>query len=138
MIADLHAHYPMHLSPEKRGEAVASFAKASGGGIGGWLKSLLLKVLNDLANYPQPGQPAITIPNLKAGDVRIALSVLYAPFDEMDLGKSYGSPPDPKYFADVRGQIAAVEADIAQHFGADAAVAHNPAELEAALDAGKV
>ena len=34
---------------------------------------------------------------LRAGDVGVALSVLYEPFDEANLGQPYASPPEPGY-----------------------------------------
>ncbi len=68
----------------------------------------------------------------------MALSVLYAFFDEVDLDKAYGEPGTPGYVEDVVSQIDTVEEDIASHHAAAAAVAHSPAELDAAMSAGKV
>ena len=41
----------------------------------------------------------MTVDFLAAGGVRVGLSVLNSPFDEMDLDEPYGAPPEPGYFA---------------------------------------
>jgi microsomal dipeptidase-like Zn-dependent dipeptidase len=128
MIVDLHAHYPMHLS------SASTLARMTEGYS---IRAFVLKLANRLANYPKSGQPAVTIPNLKAGGVGVVLSVLYQPFDEIDLDEKYGSPPHGGYFADLEAQIQAVETDVAR-YAADAAVVKNQAQLAAARAQGKV
>src|SRR5207244_1104393 len=64
------------------------------------------------------------------------LSVLYSPLDEMDLQLPYGAPPRPEYIDSVLGQIDLVEAHVAGE-PAGATVAHGPAALDAAIDAGR-
>ena len=128
MIVDLHAHYPMHLS------GASTLARMTEGYS---IRAFVLKLANRIANYPQSGQPAVTIPNLKAGGVGVVLSVLYQPFDEIDLDEKYGSPPRGGYFADLETQIQAVETDVAK-YAADAAVVKNHAQLDAARAQGKV
>jgi microsomal dipeptidase-like Zn-dependent dipeptidase len=80
----------------------------------------------------------VTIGNLKKGDVRIVLSMLYAPFDEMDIDERYGAPPEEGYLDDIYQELQAVEHEIETEFAADAAVAHNHPELDKALREGKV
>src|SRR5881628_3847943 len=109
MIVDLHAHYPMHLSAAS---TLARMTDHHRSGVGDRIRAFVLNLANRLANYPASGQPAVTIPNLKAGGVGVVLSVLYQPFDEMDLAKKYGSPPVGSYFEDLEAQIQGVEADI--------------------------
>ena len=138
MLVDLHAHYPMHLAMDTKVGARAWMTDTHRAGVWEKVRAWLLKILNDEDNFPGPNEPAITIPNLKAGGVGVVLSVLYAPFDEMDLSKKYASPPEASYFRDLRSQMVAVEQDIATNYAADAAVAHNQNELAAALAAGKV
>ncbi len=134
MIVDLHAHYPMHLS---QASTLARMADHHRPGLGDKIRALVLNLANRLANYPTSGQPAVTIPNLTAGGVGVVLSVLYQPFDEIDLDERYGAPPRGGYFADLEAQIQAVETDIAR-FGADATVVKNHAQLDAAVAQGKV
>ncbi len=134
MIVDLHAHYPMHLSAASTLARMADHHRA---GWGDKIRALILNLANRLANYPKSGQPAVTIPNLKAGGVGVVLSVLYQPFDEIDLDEKYGAPPRGSYFADLEAQLAAVETNVAR-FGADAAVVKNHNQLDAARALGKV
>jgi microsomal dipeptidase-like Zn-dependent dipeptidase len=150
MLVDLHAHYAMHLDPDTRIGARgwmtkvrhrAGFTNKARGAllkVLSGIEKLILKYLNNRANFPGEDTPAITIENLKAGGVGVILSVLYAPFDEIDLTREYAAPPAAHYLRDVRRQMLAVEDDIATRFAADAAVVHNHQELQGALREGKV
>ena len=51
------------------------------------LKAWLLRFANNIDNFPGEDQPEVTIPNLRAAGAGVILSVLYAPFDEIDLEK---------------------------------------------------
>lgn len=102
-----------------------------------WFRVLILRLANQIANYQQ-GKPAVTIDNLRAGNVGVALSVLISPFAEIDLDKPYGAPPSPTYINEVVDQIQVVEQDIAAGHGGKAAVAHNQNELQIALAQGRV
>ena len=67
----------------------------------GWL----LEVLSRLFNYEGPGgAPAVTVELLREGEVGAVLSVLFEPFDEMDLSEPYGAPPKPEYFTNLKGR----------------------------------
>ncbi len=139
MIADLHSHYPMHLTVRPGGSPVRLVASAPGR----WrlldaARAVMLRTASRFGNYEglQSG-PRVTVPLLHAGNVGIALSVLYSPFDEMDLGKRYGSPPDSRYFPTLLRQLEDVEREVAGDFAGQARVAHDAAELDAALEAGE-
>jgi microsomal dipeptidase-like Zn-dependent dipeptidase len=142
MVIDMHAHYPMHLKPGRRdqpsSDALTAMINPRRPTLGDRIRALILDFFNRIANYPTPSGPAVTIPNLRTGDVGIVWSVLYAPFDEMDLSKPYGAPPSPTYFADLTDQLKAVEDDIATNFKMSAAVVHNHDELQQALASGRV
>ena len=139
MIADLHSHYPMHLTIRARGSIVKLMASAPGR----WrlldaARSVLIRVASRFANYQSfEAGPRVTVPLLREGKVGVALSVLHSPFDEMDLGKRYGSPPDPNYFPTLLRLLDDVEKEVAEDFSDRAAVAHDRLELEAALAADK-
>jgi len=128
MIVDLHAHYPMHVS------GTDTLARMTAGNS---IRDFILKLANRVANYPKPGEPAVTVPHLKAGAVGVLLSVLYQPFDEIDLDETYGAAPRGGYFADLETQIQAVETDVAP-YAADAAIVKNQAQLAAARAQGKI
>jgi hypothetical protein len=91
---------------------------------------------NNVFNFPALCDPAVTIDNLRNGRVMVALSMLYMPFDEIDLSVPYASPPLPTYFADLNKQIDMVEEDIQNNHAETVMVAHNPDER--AITAQKV
>ena len=82
--------------------------------------------------------PRVTVAKLREGRVGVALSVLYSPFDEMDLALRYGSPPEARYFHTLVRQLDSVEAEVAANHAGQAVVARNPAELDAAIASGTV
>jgi microsomal dipeptidase-like Zn-dependent dipeptidase len=140
MIADLHSHYAMHLVPAAKPGALRLIRSPRAR----WrlldrIRGLLVGVASRFANYESfESGPRVTIPLLRAGDVRVVLSVLYSPFDEFDLSKPYGSAPQTDYLNAVVRQLESVERDIADNFAGQAAIARDPGELDAALADGKV
>lgn len=137
MIVDLHSHYPMHLLAGDV-DSVGLMTSPRRQSLADRFRAAVLHLANKLANYPGKGdKPAVTVPTLSQSNVRVALSVLYAPFDEIDLDLTYGAPPQPGYCNDLLAQIALVEAEVAQQSGA-AVVVHNGKELNAARTASKV
>ena len=90
MLVDLHAHYPMHLLPGPRQgthERVRAWTRRR------W-QARIVGLISKFANYQGPGDtPSVTEELMHDGDVGALLSVLYAPFDEMDLDQPYGAPP---------------------------------------------
>lgn len=132
MLVDLHAHYPMHLIPPEQ----ATHARLTGWRSQRW-RARLLDLLSRVANYEGPGgTPSVTVELMRAGDVGVVLSVLYSPFDEMDLTKRYRDPPDPAYFGRLVEQLELVEADLAGRD--DAQIARTAGELDACLAAGRL
>src|SRR6266516_3511417 len=103
------------------------------------MRGLLTEVGSRLWNYPSPAMgPAVTVPLMRAGDVGAALSVLYVPLDEMDLGKGYGAPPDRDYFPRLVRQLDLVEAHLAEAHDGVVGVARHPDELDATVAAGRL
>jgi microsomal dipeptidase-like Zn-dependent dipeptidase len=139
VIVDLHSHYPMHLVPEGHDDVLDLVRSQKGR----WrlldsIRGALVGLASRFANYRTfDSGPRVTLPQLDDGGVGVALSVLYSPFDEMDLGKAYPAPPDTGYFQSLLRQIDLVETEVATHPG-QARVAHNPAELEEAISAGEI
>ena len=138
MFADLHAHYPMRvvddLNPGSAGALMRSSKRPT---LGDRVRATVLRFANKLANFPSwDGTYRIDPEKLRAGDVGLALSVLFRPFEEMDLSKRYAAPPDPGYFAKLIEDLEAVEAEVATHDPATIRIAHNRAELDAAIAAG--
>jgi membrane dipeptidase len=134
MIVDLHTHFPMHLLPPEQRDTHAWVLKPWPGSR--W-RSVILEILSRLANYQGPhGGPGVTVELMRKGNVGVALSVLFAPFDEMDLSEPYGAPPRSRYVQSLRDQMTLVEQDIAADAHAD--MATNPAAMDATMAAGRV
>jgi microsomal dipeptidase-like Zn-dependent dipeptidase len=140
VIADLHAHYPMHLRPKARGSLLDLVASAPGRSrLLDAVRSAIVRTASLVGNYQRYDTgPRVSVPLLQSGGVGLALSVLYSPFDEMDLGKRYGAPPDHTYFPTLIRQLEDVEEEVgAEHIGR-ARIVHHPDELKDAADAGEV
>jgi microsomal dipeptidase-like Zn-dependent dipeptidase len=127
MIVDLHAHYPMHLNQthEEAGQHDTP---------GDLVRGIAMAAMNALMNAPM----VVTVENLRAGDVMIALSVLYMPFDEIDLSQEYAAPPLPRYYPDLKALLLAVEAEINARPAKDALIAKCQEDLRAAAAANQV
>ena len=115
MLVDLHAHFPMHVvsdvSPKTALDAMRKVRgqptlKDKG-------RALVLKIasllLNDESAY---SGYRISVPQLRAGQVGVVLSVLYCPFEEMDLGEPYAARPRPEYFKALLEDFERVQDDV--------------------------
>jgi hypothetical protein len=112
MIVDLHAHFAMHLLEPRQADTHAAVREPWPGSA--W-RGVLLEVLSRLFNYQGPGgAPAVTVELLREGQVGAVLSVLFEPFDEMDLSVPYGAPPKLEYFTNLKRQIGRVEEELAR------------------------
>jgi microsomal dipeptidase-like Zn-dependent dipeptidase len=140
VIADLHAHYAMHLVPAAGGSPFELLASVKGRGrLRDRLRARLVGLAGRFANYRSfESGPRVTLPLLKQGGVGVACSVLYSFFDELDLHAPYGAPPKPGYLARLIGQLELVEEDIRERHAGEAVVVHDALGLEAAVEAGKV
>lgn len=135
MIVDLHTHYPIHLLASERLPTRRIPLRRKP--LRDWIRGPVLRIANRFGNYPGRGtEPAVTLESLAGSRVRIALSVLYAPFDEMDLGVPYASLPESYYMDDLVRQLDLVEASVAGR--GDAAVARDPAAVERAVQEDRV
>jgi microsomal dipeptidase-like Zn-dependent dipeptidase len=138
LVADLHVHYPMHVLSGDRDVTLGRMVRVRRrAGAGSRARGAILWLASRLLNYRSwDAGPRVTADFLAAGGVRVALSVLYSPFDEMDLGERYGAPPTPGYFGRLLEQLEQVEDEIGAH--ASATVVHDEAELDRALGDGVV
>ncbi len=132
MLVDLHAHFPMHLLAE---EQQRTHERARVWWRQRW-QGRVVDLISRFANYQGPGDtPSVTETLMRAGDVGVALSMLYQPFDEIDLTESYGAPPRESYCKDIVDQHQTVE-DYVQAHSSDVAIAHSVSELDALLGGG--
>jgi microsomal dipeptidase-like Zn-dependent dipeptidase len=132
MLVDLHAHFPMHLLPDEQ-QRTHEHART-------WWRrrraAVIVSLISRLANYQGPGDaPSVTETLMREGDVGVVLSVLYQPFDEMDLTQIYGAPPRGSYFQDIVAQHQTVE-DYVQAHSEAVAIAHSAGELDGLLGGG--
>lgn len=137
MIVDLHAHFPMHLLKPRQADTHAAVREP-------WPDSawrgVLLEVLSRLFNYQGPGgAPGVTVELLREGEVGAVLSVLFEPFDEMDLNEPYGAPPRSHYYANLKQQIRRVEEELErEHRLGRARLVRSPAAMDEAMNASEV
>jgi microsomal dipeptidase-like Zn-dependent dipeptidase len=139
MIIDLHAHFPMHLDPEGPRSALDAMRQKRRESLVDRLRAFILNLACRVDNYASfDAKPAVTLEHLREGRVDVVLSVLYCPFEEMDVSKHYGAPPDDAYFERLNDLADAVEDHLASpHARAEAALARNSDEIRAAVAAGK-
>jgi microsomal dipeptidase-like Zn-dependent dipeptidase len=132
MLVDMHAHFPMHLlvaQQQRTHERARTWWRQR------W-QGRIVDLISRFANYQGPGdKPSVTEKLMRAGNVGVVLSVLYQPFDEMDLTQPYGAPPRESYFNDIVDQHQTVENYVTAHRN-DVAVAHSVSELDALLGGG--
>jgi microsomal dipeptidase-like Zn-dependent dipeptidase len=139
MIADLHAHYPMHVVAQDDPRATIDRMRTARGRprLRDKLRALLLALLSRLINNRTWWSGfRVTAPLIRQGSARVVLSVLYRPFEEMDLSQDYAAPPAPGYFDALLQDIKRVEDDIAQKDPAEIRLVHNRAELDRCIADG--
>ena len=139
MLADLHAHYAMHLLPEDRPTTFHQMRRRVGSRRRDRARAWIVGLAGRFANYESfESGPRVNLSSLREGDVGVVLSVLYSPFDEIDFGQPYGAPPQQSYPGAIIRELELVEEDLSVKHRGTAAVAHNPGELAQALGDGKV
>lgn len=139
MLLDWHAHYPMQVVENPSSAATVERMRRVRGRVtlADRLRALLLKLLSRLfSDEDWWSGYRVTVDGVRSGGVGVLLSVLYRPFDEMDLSRRYAAPPAPGYFGDLVEDLEAVEADIAARDPATIRVVHGRDELEQSLSDG--
>jgi microsomal dipeptidase-like Zn-dependent dipeptidase len=137
-IVDLHSHFPMHLGAVDRGDPphttllqqLLEDAKDEG-------ERLLFAVARTFLNDPTLGKgPAVNLARYREGRVAVACSVLYSPFDELNVDGFRRKPPSSQAFRSVMTQMEAVENEL--RGDPRGAIVRNAAELSTTRRAGKV
>lgn len=113
MLADLHCHYPMHLlAREPREVTLEGMTRIRRRPGVEKLRAWIVYAAARLLNFRRwSGTWRVTLDGLEHGDVGVVLSVLYQPFDEMEL---YGRNPAPDYFSHLVDQLEGVEDELAR------------------------
>jgi microsomal dipeptidase-like Zn-dependent dipeptidase len=125
MLADMHAHYPMHVEegaveagehPLRPGEPVKTIdrmRRVRGRPRPDKLRAFVLAVASRLANRRSWWSgPRVTLGELAAGDVRLVFSVLYSPWEEIDFRHPYPHEPDDDYFGELLAQMDRAEGSV--------------------------
>jgi hypothetical protein len=80
----------------------------------------------------------VSLEHLRQGNARLVFSVLHLPFQEWDLRRRYGAPPEDDYFTTVRLQISEVEGDLDRWDDSVVTLVRDADGLERALDRGAI
>ncbi len=137
---DLHAHYPMHITsdldadagPEPSLELMRRVRKRRG--LRGRIQGVILWGAMKLASDKTLNSgPRISIEGMQKGDVRLAMSMLFQAFEEIDLSERYGAPPAPDYFQGLLAEMEEVESEVASHSEDVIRIVRNNEQLEACL-----
>lgn len=134
-VVDLHAHFPMQFDPKQRTfkKAMRHHRQRKEEKLIDRLKFLALEIADRFFNRESPDAGhAVTIETLVQGNVGVAFSVAYCPFEELDLS----DPPHDAYYGEIHDLLKVVEGEIQK----DPRAVHvrDFAELQAARAAGKV
>jgi microsomal dipeptidase-like Zn-dependent dipeptidase len=139
MLVDLHAHYPMRVVSDASPRTPARLTprRAYRRTLGDRLRALFLRVLSIFFShrYPWSGY-RVTPAGMRAGGVRVALSVLTRPLDEFDLSKPYGWNPQADYFERLLRDLEQVEDEVGRHGAGEIRIVASAAELERAIEEG--
>jgi microsomal dipeptidase-like Zn-dependent dipeptidase len=136
VIADLHCHYPMHIGatvPETPLRRMTQVRRRHG--LGDRFRAAVLATAARLLNHRRHfgDDWRVGFDGLREGGVSHVFSVLYQPFDEIDLDEPYGSDPEDGYVEHLKTSLAEVEADL----GERAVIVKTLADLDRAEAEGR-
>ncbi len=142
-VVDLHAHFPMQFDADQSfARHFASLGKRRRRANEPFADKVKFAILSFADKYFNRAKPtaghAVTIDTLHRGNVGLALSVAYLPFEELDLGEPYASPPHDDYFGELHRLLRVVEDKVRDDPTGHARVVRTFAEFQAARDEGKV
>jgi microsomal dipeptidase-like Zn-dependent dipeptidase len=147
MIADMHLHYPNHVL--RRGPREASECDDQGEDKEGpantlkrmkrirsrpfsdRVRALILSIASFFRSDPDWGSNRVDLAELIKGDVGLAFSVLYSPFEEIDFELKFGSPPASDYFQELTHLICVVDEEVESLPDSIIKVVRNQADLDA-------
>jgi microsomal dipeptidase-like Zn-dependent dipeptidase len=118
-VIDVHVHFPMRLLPEVEAprDVVRQMFEVRAREAGR-LRAAVLLLAARLLNFRHWGTSWRVDPELlRAGDVRVVLSVLYRPFSEMDLERDYSAPPEAAYYGKLLELMDATEREVERSGG---------------------
>lgn len=106
---------------------------------GDLIRVLVLRAASALFNDPHMwSTERVSLDYLRRGNARLVFSVLHSPFNEWDLSRRYGAPPEDAYFGKVRLQIEEVESDLEKWDDSVVTLVRDADTLERALASGTI
>lgn len=137
--ADLHSHYPMHLAvPDMYAHDQRWWwqrLREDGFDVA---RHVAMKVARRLFNDTSPTSGhSVTLERYVQGNVTVAFSALYSPFDELAIRGDFLGKPHPRYFDALLDQMRIVEEDVAAS-AVPSRIVRDAAELAAARGSGQV
>ena len=140
-LADMHAHYPMHVAegddtPRTTLKRMRTVRKKP---LREKFRACVLRLFSMFFNRKNFWSGSrVTADLMQQGNVRLAYSVMYSPFDEIDFEHCYGAPPDDDYFVNLEREMTKVEEEVARHGPDKIRFVKTGAELDAALESQAV
>jgi microsomal dipeptidase-like Zn-dependent dipeptidase len=139
MVADMHAHYPMHVVLRDPASTLNAMCTIRGRPLLSKLQAIVLRVAMRVASDRDLwSEHRVSVETLTRGGVGLAFSVLYCPEQEFDPSTWDGDPPDDAYFQPLVDQMDAVESDLAIWSDSVAEVVTNRADLDERIAAGGI
>ncbi len=142
---DLHAHYPMHIASdldahEGREPSLKRMRRVrKRRGLLGRIQGVILWGAMKLANNKTlDSGPRISIESMQKGDVRLAMSMLFQAFSEVDFSERYAAAPRPDYFQGLISEMEEVEAEVATHSEDTIRIVRNREQLDACLNSNAI
>jgi microsomal dipeptidase-like Zn-dependent dipeptidase len=138
VLADMHAHYPMHVVGVPPAAARDRMRRARGRSRKrDKVRAMVLRLASRLFSDENWWSAyRVTTPYLREGEVRLVMSVLYRPFEELDLDKPYAAPPSGAYFGGLLDDLDRVAAEVNGNDATVIRVVTDAEGLDACLDSG--
>ncbi|HEX8067522.1 MAG TPA: membrane dipeptidase [Thermoleophilaceae bacterium] len=134
MIADLHCHYPMHVMMEEPRDRIGHMTRVRGRPLGDRVRAIVLRAASALlSDRDLWSGERVNLELLQRGRVRLVWSVLHSPFNEIDLSRPYGAPPESDYFRRLLDQLERVESHLATFDDSVATIVSDADALDRAL-----
>jgi microsomal dipeptidase-like Zn-dependent dipeptidase len=133
---DLHAHYPMRVvqDVDSPRDTVKRMRRLRGRPLGEKVRAVILWIASALLSKRDWwSEYRIDVEKMRKGGVAVALSVLYRPFEEMDLTKHYGDPPEDDYFEKLQLDLQQVEDEVAGYDDSLIRIVRDRAQLDQAI-----
>ena len=129
----------MHVVMHEPRHRIEHLLRVRGRLRGDQIRVAVLRVASALFNDPHLWcAERVSVEHLLHGNVRLVFSVLHAPFNEWDVTRQFGSPPEDAYFDTVELQIEEVESDLGKWPGSVVTHVRDADGLESALASGAI